>query len=384
MYWGAATRRSSDCPTRHSHEPPRAAVSDDCSSIRIGIDVPLDRAAVFDALVDELTTTLARQGLHFAPGARGRITHAAVEIGRVTSWQPGERVSFEWRPAPWDDSTVTQIELRLESVPAGTRLTIEHSGWGSLVAPKDATGWFAHALAAPFFASVTPAALTDWITDRMARRPSGAESRAIYRDPLYHYPNFRVILAELDLQRSDYLLEVACGGGALLREALKSGCRAAAIDHSADMVRVARENNQDAIAAGRLEVLEASADRLPFADDTFTCAAMTGVFGFLDDPVTALREIRRVLERGGRLVALGSDPKWRGTPAAPEPIAARLHFYSDEETAQLARDAGFDNVQVVRRDLEQYAREAGVPEEHVPMFAGAEPFLVARKNPATR
>jgi SAM-dependent methyltransferase len=272
------------------------------------------------------------------------------------------------------------MELRFESVDGATRLTVEHRGWGSLITAKDATGWFASAVAAPFFHAATPGALTDWITDRLARRPSGADSRAIYRNPIYHYPNFRVILAELDLKPTDYLLEVACGGGALLREALKSGCRAAAIDHSMDMVRVARENNREAIDAGRFEVLQASADRLPFTDDTFSCAAMTGVLGFLQNPVRALAEVRRVLRSHGRFVALGSDPKWRGTPAAPEPIASRLHFYDDDELGQLACDAGFDTVQVVRRSLEPYARESGVPEEHVPMFAGDEPFLIAHRS----
>jgi SAM-dependent methyltransferase/uncharacterized protein YndB with AHSA1/START domain len=327
-------------------------MSDDRSSMRISVDVPLDRAAVFAALIDELPSALARRGLHFETGAHGRLTHAGAQVGRVISWEPAERIVLEWHPATWDADTVTQLELRFESIAGVTRLTVEHRGWGSLITAKDATGWFASAVAAPFFCAATPAALTDWITDRMARRPSGADSREIYRNPLFHYPNFRVILAELDLKPADYLLEVACGGGALLREALQSGCRAAAIDHSPDMVRVARENNRDAIDAGRLEVVEGNADRLPFADETFTCAAMTGVFGFLQDPVGALSEIRRVLAPGGRLVALGSDPKWRGTPAAPEPIASRLHFYEDHEFAQLARSAGFESVQVVRRDLE--------------------------------
>lgn len=44
-----------------------------------------------------------------------------------------------------------------------------------------------------------PAGLGDWLTDRRARRPAGAQARAVYRDPLYHYPNFRAILAELAL-----------------------------------------------------------------------------------------------------------------------------------------------------------------------------------------
>jgi SAM-dependent methyltransferase len=147
------------------------------------------------------------------------------------------------------------------------------------------------------------------------------------------------------------------------------------------MVRLAQEVNQDAVAQGRLEVQQASADHLPFPDATFTSATMTGVFGFLPDPVAALREIRRVLGSGGRLILLGSDSRWRGTPAAPEPMASRLHFYEDDELQRLAEEAGFAQANVVRRDLLPFARQVGIPEEHLALFAGpGAPFLLAQKG----
>jgi hypothetical protein len=43
-----------------------------------------------------------------------------------------------------------------------------------------------------------------------------------------------------------------------------------------------------------------------------------------------------------------TGPELRGTPAAPEPLASRGHFYSDEQLAELARKAGFDEVEVAR------------------------------------
>ncbi len=150
------------------------------------------------------------------------------------------------------------------------------------------------------------------------------------------------------------------------------------------MVRLAQETNRNEVASGRLTVQQASADSLPFPDGTFTCAAMTGVLGFLPDPIVALKEIRRVLARGGRFVMLGADPELKGTPAAPEPMASRLRFYDNGELEALGRRAGFDEVRVVQRDLEQYAREAGVPEEHLSLFGsikgnGAR-FLIAREH----
>jgi SAM-dependent methyltransferase len=268
-----------------------------------------------------------------------------------------------------------RAELRCEQVDGGTRVTVELDREADLLG-----AWFVSQAVAPLLRAASPGQYGDWLTDRRARRPSGAEAREVYADPLFHRPNFRAILAELALTADDRLLEVGCGGGAFLHDALESGCTAAAIDHSPDMVALARAQNADAIAAGRLEVVEGDAAALPFAHGRFTAAVMTGVLGFLPDPVAAFAEIRRVLAPGGRMVVLGADPALKGTPAAPEPMASRLRFYTDEEHVQLGRKAGLDDVEVKRIDLHDHAREVGVPEEFLPLFRGRTPFLIARRH----
>jgi SAM-dependent methyltransferase len=336
------------------------------ATILTSIDVALEPRAAFDLICTELSSALERLGMRFDTGPAGTVTAGPLEIGRVISWTPGERVALEWHPATWDPATTTTLELRVEPHENGSVITVEIGGWERVVRdPGELAGWFGSEVAALLFQRTGPSAFGDWLTDRLARRPSGASSRAVYRDPLYHYPNFYVILQELALTADDYLLDVGCGGGALLKAALRSGCQAAAVDHSHEMVRLAR------------------ADSLPFPDGTFTCAAMTGVLGFLADPVAALAEVRRVLAPGGRIVVLGSDPELKGGPGAPEPMASRLRFYTEDELERLGRDAGFDDVRAIRRDLEPYAREAGVPEEHLALFAGKDNgarFLLARKR----
>ena len=348
----------------------------------ISIDLALASRTAFDVFVEELAVALTQGGMGFEAGANGRMTEGEFEVGRVIAWKPGELIQLQWHQADWKIEEVTNVEVRFEPVDGGTRVTLEHRGWGGLIGdPGELAGWFSRAVVAPFLQATAPRGFGSWLTDRRARRPSGSQARDVYRDPLYHYPNFHVILQELALSSDDYLIEVGCGGGVLLSEALKSGCRAAAVDHSPDMVQLAREVNHGAVAEGRLEVRQASADHLPFPDATFTCAAMTGVLGFLPDPMAALRELWRVLGEGGRLVALGSDPTWRGTPAAPEPMASRLRFYEDDELQRLAEEAGFTKAKVVRRDLEPFARQVGVPEEHLALFAGpGAPFLLAQKS----
>lgn len=314
------------------------------AELELGVELPLPLGAARDLLLDELRLA----GLH----------------GTV-------------RPAEWDSGLAVEVDVRVEPVEGGSRAVVALRGAGRIFDdPRELAGFLVARGIAPL---LDVSALAEWVTDRGARRPAGVPAREGYRDPVYHRPNFRVILEELALTSGDRLLEVGCGGGAFLAEALRSGCRAAAVDHSPDMVRLAREVNREAVEEGRLEIVEADAAALPFEDAACTCAAMTGVLGFLPDPAAALREIGRVVVPGGRIVVLGSDPAWRGTPAAPEPFASRLRFYGDEELAALGRETDLADVRVVRRDLGEPAREEGLPDEALALFEGSDaPFLLAR------
>lgn len=349
-------------------------------TVSTAVDVPFDPSESFEILFDELLAALDRRGYHAKDGSDGEISQGDRVVGRVGSWEPGKHAVFEWSPTAWTEET-TEVAIQFEAIDKGTRITLEHRGWGqSIEDPKDLVGWFAMEVATPFIHATAPDGFGDWLTDRQARKPSGPPARRVYSDPLYHYPNFRVILDELALNSDDYLLEVGCGGGALLEGILETGCRAAGVDHSPDMVETTRRNNRDAVEAGRLEVHEASAEDLPFPAETFTCATMTGVLGFLPDPVGVLTEIRRVLESDGRIVIAGSDPELRGTDAVPEPMESRSHFYKSDALERLAFEAGFGNVRVERHNLESYARDVGILDEHLSLFDFPARFLLAEKT----
>jgi ubiquinone/menaquinone biosynthesis C-methylase UbiE len=180
----------------------------------------------------------------------------------------------------------------------------------------------------------------DWLTDRVARRPSGSRARHVYGAEDVHAFARRAILDALALGPDDHLLDLGCGGGLLLRDALATSASATGVDHSEEMVDLARER-----APGARVVL-ASAESLPFEDATFSAVAMSIVFFFLEDPVGVLRECRRVLRPGGRLAVYTTGSELCGTPAAPEPIASRGHFYTDEELIELARRANLRAVNV--------------------------------------
>src|SRR5262245_15282236 len=75
----------------------------------------------------------------------------------------------------------------------------------------------------------------------------------------------------LDVMPDDSVLEVGFGPGVgirLLAQAVVTG-RIAGVDCSEEMVAQATARNAQAIAARRVDLRRASAERLPFADNTF-------------------------------------------------------------------------------------------------------------------
>ena len=94
-------------------------------------------------------------------------------------------------------------------------------------------------------------------------------------------------------------LDVGCGPGALTEELVRRlGAEAVtAVDPSPPFVEAARARNPG------VTVLEASAEALPFADDSFDAVIAQLVVHFMADPVAGLAEMRRVTRPGGVVAA---------------------------------------------------------------------------------
>src|SRR5918999_2456229 len=113
----------------------------------------------------------------------------------------------------------------------------------------------------------------DRMTDRIARRPHGRAARAVYGAPDAHSFAWEPVLDALALGPDDVLLDVGCGGGVFLRRALETGCTAIGVDHSREMVTLTSATNAEAVREGRLRVVDASAEQLPFDDADFTAVS---------------------------------------------------------------------------------------------------------------
>ena len=96
-----------------------------------------------------------------------------------------------------------------------------------------------------------------------------------------------------------HVLDVATGTGLVAEELLKRGFRVTGLDQSPGMLAIARRR-----FGSRVELHQASADALPFADESFDHLTVTYLLRYVVDPEATVAELARVVRRGGLVASL--------------------------------------------------------------------------------
>jgi len=100
------------------------------------------------------------------------------------------------------------------------------------------------------------------------------------------------------------LLDVGCGTGAQTVAFRDANWKITGVDASVDMLRRARDRG--------LDVLHADTAALPCEDDSFDAVVSLWTHTDVDDFAAALREVARVLRKGGPFVYAGAHPCFVG------------------------------------------------------------------------
>lgn len=107
-------------------------------------------------------------------------------------------------------------------------------------------------------------------------------------------------LAARELAGASRVLDVGCGDGQVSRLAARLGAQVVGIDPTWNCVRVAGERGSNVARAG--------AAALPFADASFDAVVACLVFEHIRDVDSAIAEVARVLEPGGRFCFFLNHP----------------------------------------------------------------------------
>lgn len=109
---------------------------------------------------------------------------------------------------------------------------------------------------------------------------------------------FAAALAHCGVGPSTDFLDAGCGAGMAARMAASLGATVSGFDASEALLGIARER----VPAGDFRV--ADLESVPFADASFDVVTGFNSFQFASNPVQALREARRVVRPGGKVVVM--------------------------------------------------------------------------------
>ena len=141
------------------------------------------------------------------------------------------------------------------------------------------------------------------------------------QDPLWR----RFLVSRLPAD-GGHVLDVATGTGLVAAQLVARGFRVTGLDQSPEMLALARRR-----FGGRVELVEGSADELPFADASFDHLTFTYLLRYVDDPAATMRELARVVRGGGTIAMLEFGvphgvwrPLWDAWVGVGLPLAGRL------------------------------------------------------------
>ncbi|MCO0638069.1 class I SAM-dependent methyltransferase, partial [Lutimaribacter sp. EGI FJ00014] len=164
------------------------------------------------------------------------------------------------------------------------------------------------------------------------------------------------LIAAARLQPGERVLDVACGTGVVTRlaaECVGATGAVAGLDVNPGMLAVARSRTPPDIS---IDWHEASAESMPLPDAAFDVVLCQMGLQFIPDKLAALREMRRVLDTGGRAFVTVPGPKPPifavMTDALARNFSSEAASFGDlvfsmhdvDELAELMRSAGFRDV----------------------------------------
>jgi len=139
-------------------------------------------------------------------------------------------------------------------------------------------------------------------------------------------PRWRRFLVSRLPRDGGHVLDVATGTGLVAAELVPRGFRVTGVDQSPEMLASARRRFGE-----RVELVEASAEALPFEDASFDHLTVTYLLRYVEDPAATLVELARAVRPGGVVASLEfgvpgglARPAWEAYVRAGLPLAGRV------------------------------------------------------------
>jgi SAM-dependent methyltransferase len=165
-------------------------------------------------------------------------------------------------------------------------------------------------------------------------------------------PIFKAVLERVDIGPGKAVLDVGCGTGLFCMMAIDTGATAAGLDASAGQLEVARERLPQA------DFRQGEMEDIPFADNQFDLISCCNALQYSMDPLSTLRQMKRVSKPGGSVSIISGTRTSTGTSgmgavyanlmelrektSAPGPKAPRIIFSDPDAITRFMGEAGLE------------------------------------------
>ncbi len=206
---------------------------------------------------------------------------------------------------------------------------------------------------------------TEWMIQVLNEKISGVDEKepvSMNEKPISYYENVRNDLIPLIPNDARCILEVGCASGMTGRELKRrNGAFVAGIELNANAATAAK-NVLDDVVHGDIEKID-----LPYRDSSFDCILFADVLEHLIDPLSTLIKVRRLLKKGGSVVASIPNVQFHGVihqliegnwTYEKEGILDETHlrFFTYKEIEKMFSQAGY-SIQKVEEVLDpQYEK----------------------------
>ena len=143
---------------------------------------------------------------------------------------------------------------------------------------------------------------------RQLRNPSGFGGRLIARVMgIANRRSNRIAIRALDCSPDNTILDLGCGSGPAVKVLAGTGGQGLilGLDHSETMLAQGSRRNRQAVRQRRVHLVRGRIDALPWRDNTIDKILAVHVVYFAGE--AGVREARRVLRPGGRIVIVATD-----------------------------------------------------------------------------
>lgn len=183
------------------------------------------------------------------------------------------------------------------------------------------------------------------------RKPVGEAGKLVADEMnINHYELTSWGLGKIDIKQDSIILDIGCGGGRTVNRLalLAPEGKVFGIDYSNDCVNWSIEFNKGLIDSGKVEIHNASVEKIPFEDNKFDWALAVETVYFWPNLLQNFSEIKRVLKPSGRIMIINEMYASQSFQDRNDPYvkAGNLKLHTPQELEELLKKAGYVNIQI--------------------------------------